>query len=127
MIRMFSDVRDGLISQPGRLLLSLLAIVLGVFVLALLLSVVAGIQERAQLLVQELGVNVLAITPVQDEVMLDQEHVARLRSAFPEALISGVTRYAVDTRDGKTRLSILASGCRTDGRSSVEGGRWPFA
>jgi putative ABC transport system permease protein len=107
-MRFLSDIRDGLISRPGRVFLSLLAIVLGVCVLAVLLSLLGGIRQKSEAIVQELGVNVLAVMPAQDDVLLDASHVDRLRSALPDAGISAVKSYQVNTRDDQTRLTVMA-------------------
>ena len=109
MSRALRDIRDGLLSQPGRLSLSMLAIVLGVAVLAVLLSLVGGIQQKAGSIVQEMGVDVLAVLPTSDDQPLREQELDRLRAAFPGGVVSGVRSYTVDTRDGETRLTVLAS------------------
>ena len=108
-MRILIDIRDGLASQPGRLLLSLLAIVLGVLVLAALLCLVGGIRQKASMIVQELGVNVLAVMPNDPETPLLPAQLDQLRGAIPNARIAAIKFWPIDTRDGETRLNVLAA------------------
>ncbi len=102
------DLRDGLRSRPGRSLLSLFAIAIGCTALALLLSVLSGLQERARQLAQELGANVIAILPEGAEP-LRREQADRLRANLPSCVVGAVKQYSVMTRDGLTRLQVMAA------------------
>lgn len=105
---MLNDLRDGLRSRPGRSLLSLFAIAVGTMALALLLCVLGGLQERARQLANELGADVIAILPEGAEP-LRREHAERLRANFPHCTVGAVKQHTVMTRDGATRLTVLAA------------------
>ena len=57
----FNDIVDGVRSQPGRAGLSVLAIAVGTVALTLLLAALGGLREKARHMVEELGVNVIAV------------------------------------------------------------------
>ena len=57
----FNDIVDGVRGQPGRAGLSVLAIAVGTVALTLLLAALGGLREKARHMVEEFGVNVIAV------------------------------------------------------------------
>ena len=61
--RMAHDVTESLRSQPGRVGLSFLAVMIGIVVLTLLLAILFGLQRESHELVRRFGANVVALSP----------------------------------------------------------------
>jgi len=63
MARMWRDISESLRSQPGRVGLSFLAVMVGIVVLTLLLSMLFGLRQQSQQLIRQFGANVIALIP----------------------------------------------------------------
>jgi len=61
--RMWRDISESLRSQPGRVGLSFLAVMVGIVVLTLLLSMLLGLRQQSQQLIRKFGANVIALIP----------------------------------------------------------------
>lgn len=61
--RLRRDVFESLRSQPARVGLSFLAVMIGIVVLTLLLSLLQGLQHQSRRLIQQFGANVVAMVP----------------------------------------------------------------
>lgn len=61
--RLRRDVFESLRSQPARVGLSFLAVMIGIVVLTLLLSLLQGLHHQSRRLIQQFGANVVAIVP----------------------------------------------------------------
>ncbi len=106
------DVTDGIRAQPARFTLSLFAITIGIIALTLLVSVLNGLQERSEQLLEDLGANVVAViseAPVMGSEGLTLRHTEMLRKNFPAFLISTITRYQVPTLGTRKKLTIVAT------------------
>jgi len=60
---MWRDVAESLRSQPGRVGLSFLSVMVGIVVLTLLLSMLLGLRHEARQLIRQFGANVMALAP----------------------------------------------------------------
>lgn len=109
------DIADDVRARPGRAGLSFLAIAVGMTALTVLLAVLGGLQDRARQIVQELGVNVLAVVqqkpevPNPDQPRLGDRHVDLLAANLPGADVSGVRRYDVPTPGSERQLQVIAT------------------
>lgn len=61
--RMWRDVMESLRSQPGRVGLSFLSVMVGIVVLTLLLAMLMGLGEQSRQLIHRFGANVAALVP----------------------------------------------------------------
>jgi putative ABC transport system permease protein len=114
-IAVLADIRDGIRAQPGRVGLSFFAIGVGVTALTVLLALLGGLRERAQRIVQDLGVNVFGIaqSPSGDRPrsarVLRERHVRLLRANLPHARVSGVRVHDVPAQGMEGRLRVVAA------------------
>ncbi len=122
--RLWKDVWEGLRAQPGRTLLSFLAIAVGSVSLTVLVAVLDGLEHRAEGLVRELGFNVFAIAaraPSPGAVApLRESMAARLARALPLCSISTV-------REQTARMQVLEQSVRVVATDEQLAGvrRWP--
>jgi ABC-type antimicrobial peptide transport system permease subunit len=110
------DIFDGLRSQPGRVGLSALAIAVGIVALTVLLAVLGGLRARAERMIQELGVNVIALAytePADDKQArqpLHARHLDLLAANLPGSVVSGYRQYAqVPTMSAPAPLTVIAT------------------
>jgi len=68
--RMMRDVCESLRSQPGRVGLSFLSVMVGIVVLTMLLSILLGLQNESREMVQRFGADVAALVP--DSKLVEQ-------------------------------------------------------
>ena len=113
--RTLRDILDGIRTQPGRIGLSFLAILVGIIALTILLSVLGGLEERSQRIVQEFGANVFGITqPAEDGKSargrrLMDRHVQVLDSSLDGSLVAGLRTYDVPTLGTRRRVKVVAA------------------
>jgi putative ABC transport system permease protein len=96
-LRLKRDVAESLRSQPGRVGLSFLAVMIGIVVLTLLLSMMFGLRNQSRQLIRQFGANVAAIVPDASMVFSREQrgmdHVAEiLREGLSPARISVMVR-----------------------------------
>lgn len=108
------DAWEGIRAQPGRVGLSFLSILLGISSLTVLIAVLGGLRERAHQIVQDLGVNVVAILRERgfDESTvagLKERHASLLASNLPCCLVSTLRRYDVTAMGGGKKLTLVAT------------------
>ncbi len=110
------DVWDGIRSQPGRIGLSLFAIAIGVASLTMLIGMLEGLRIKSQLMVQELGANVVAILKQTDDQQknshvggsLTRDHLEFLRANLAGCVVSGVNRRNLPTL-GDQQVMVVAT------------------
>lgn len=100
------DIREGARRHPSRIVLPFAGIALGMFVLAVVLGIVAGLRQQARSAIAELGVNSFAILPLAGDpslpaLPLTRRHAELLRGNL---LAEAVTAYQAGESllDGKT-------------------------
>ena len=112
------DIWDGIRSQPGRIGLSALAIAIGVASLTMLIGMLEGLRTKSQLMVQELGANVVAILQQADEHknagntegMLTEKHLGFLRANLAGCAVTGVNRLSLPTLGGSASMvTVIAT------------------
>lgn len=114
MTQMFRDIFEGIRAQPAGLAVSLAAIAIGIASLTVLLAIVGGLRDRADKLVDELGINVIAIVdpadPMESKRMgLRLQHAALLAQNLPDHKMATVRRYDVPTSGTSALLSVVAT------------------
>lgn len=107
------DVREGLRSRAGRTALTLFALVVGFATLTILLAVLGGLGDKADRIVQSLGINVAAVLrlpPAEGGPApgLEERHRDVLARNFPSARFSTVRRFEVPAGADKI-LSVVAT------------------
>lgn len=108
------DIWDGIRTQPGRIGLALLAIAIGVSSLTILVAVLGGLKEKSRQIVQELGVNVIAILQQkrQNQYLntgLEEKHASVLASNLPNCSVSTIRRYEAPTLGTNDTLTVVAT------------------
>lgn len=108
------DAWEGIRAQPGRVGLSFMAIVVGISTLTVLIAVLGGLRERASQMVQDLGVNVVAILREKgfDEnaaIGLEERHASLLAANLPCCLVSTLRRYDVAAPGAGKVLTLIAT------------------
>jgi ABC-type antimicrobial peptide transport system permease subunit len=94
--------------------ISLSAIAIGIASLTVLMAVVGGLRDRADQMIDELGVNVIAIVD-QAEVSetnkmgLTVQHASLLEQNLPGHLVATVRRYDVPTFGTNSFLTVVAT------------------
>jgi putative ABC transport system permease protein len=108
--RTMRDVWDGFRGSPGRIVLALAALTIGMIALTLLLAVLGGLQKRAEKMVQELGANVVALLPGRDESAALRPEIASLLAANLRGVeVSGANRSNVSSPDGRASWLVIAA------------------
>lgn len=108
------DIWDGIRTQPGRVGLALLAISIGVSSLTVLVAVLSGLREKSRQIVQELGVNVIAIIQQKGDSQniasrLEEWHASLLAFNLPDCRISTIRRYEAPTLGTNETLTVVAT------------------
>lgn len=111
--RMLRDVRESLRSQPGRVGLSFLSVMVGIVVLTMLLSILFGLQNESREMVRRFGANVAALLP-------DDELVSN-RGYRGLDVLSSLLRENVDEERCATLVQLNESVTEA-GRASVWAG-----
>jgi putative ABC transport system permease protein len=107
-VRILRDVFESTISRPGRTLLALLAIAIGMLSLTVLISTLYGLTERAEMIAAEMGADVFAIVADSGSQGIQQDHLARLRANLPDHVFSSVKPYTVREPGGGESTRVLA-------------------
>ncbi len=114
MRRTIGDIVEGIRAQPAGVAISLSAIAIGIASLTVLLAVIGGLRDRADQMIDELGVNVIAIIN-QAEVTqtnktgLTVQHASLLEQNLPGHIVAAVRRYDVPTYGTNSFLSVIAT------------------
>lgn len=108
------DIFEGFRAQPAAVAISLSAIAIGVASLTVLMAVVGGLRDRADQMVNELGVNVIAIinqaeVTETNKLGLRVEHASLLEQNLPGHTVATVRRYDVPTFGTNSFLSVVAT------------------
>jgi putative ABC transport system permease protein len=107
-MKILRDVFESTVSRPGRTLLALLAIAIGMLSLTILISTIYGLSEKAELITAEMGADVFAITSESGQPGLQQAHLARLRANLPDHMFSSVKPYTIRGPEGGAGTRVLA-------------------
>ena len=109
-LRTLRDVWDGFRGSPGRIVMALAALTIGMIALTLLLAVLNGLQHRAEKMVQELGANVVALLPSRDEKSALRTEFAPLLAANLKGVeVSGANRASVPSPDGRSTWTVVSA------------------
>lgn len=108
------DVRDSIRTQPGRFGLILTAISVGIFSLTILITILSGLKEHSEQIIQGLGVNVVGILSQEQKEQtrrwyLTAEHAALLSNNLPATTVTTVRRYSVSTLGTARVLTLVAT------------------
>jgi len=111
---LFRDIREGIRSQPGRTLLSFLAIGVGCLSLSALVAVLDGLGVRSREIVRQLGVNVIGIlAPAQPNPgaapPLTVGDAERLAVNFADCLVSVSRRTAAPVPGREQNLDVVGT------------------
>ena len=114
MRRTLRDIFEGFRAQPAGVAISLSAIVTGIASLTVLMAVMGGLRDRAEQMVNELGVNVIAIINQADvtetnKMGLRVQHASLLEQNLPGHTVATVRRYDVPTFGTNSFLSVVAT------------------
>lgn len=114
MRRTIGDIVEGIRAQPAGAAISLSAIAIGIASLTVLMAVMGGLRDKADKMIDELGVNVIAIID-QAEVTetngtgLRVQHASVLEQNLPGHIVATVRRYDVPTFGTNSSLSVVAT------------------
>ena len=106
------DIWDSIRSQPGRVGLSFLAVLIGIASLTVLLAILGGLQQRARALVGELGGNVMAVmaapaTAEGERQRLVLRDLELLAAGLPECRVSAMRRYDVQAMGTDKPVGVI--------------------
>ena len=126
--RLARDVAESLRSQPGRVGLSFLAVMIGIVVLTLLLALLQGLNDQARRMIQRFGANVVAAVPDAGPVQRQgfrglEQLTAHLGANLTPARVSPMARLG-DTVAAWDRTPVWAVGrelAEIRGWSLIEG------
>jgi len=114
MRRALRDICEGFMAQPAGVAISLSAIVIGIASLTVLMAVMGGLRDRADRMVDELGVNVIAIINRAEasetgNAGLRLQHATLLEQNLPGHVVATVRRYEVPASGSNSYLSVVAT------------------
>ena len=114
MRRTIGDIVEGIRAQPAGVAISLSAIAIGIASLTVLMAVVGGLRDRADQMIDELGVNVIAIInqagiTATNKTGLTVQHASLLEQNLPDHIVATVRRYDVPTFGTNSFLSVIAT------------------
>ncbi len=114
MRRTIGDIVEGIRAQPAGVAISLSAIAIGIASLTVLMAVVGGLRDRADQMIDELGVNVIAIInqagiTATNKTGLTVQHASLLEQNLPGHIVATVRRYDVPTFGTNSFLSVIAT------------------
>ena len=114
MRRSIDDIVEGIRAHPTGVAISLSAIAIGIASLTVLMAVVGGLRDKADQMVDDLGVNVIAIINQADgsqtnKMGLTAQHASLLKQNLPGHLVATVRRYDVPTAGTNSHLSVVAT------------------
>lgn len=109
--RLLVDAWDSLRSRPGRTLLAVAGVSIGMGALTVLVALLGGLQERARLLVSDLGGDVLAIVQGGGHPAsgLTPAHAEALRGALPGGQVAVVWRTRASTLGTDAAMTVLGA------------------
>jgi len=101
-------------TRPGRYALGLFSIAVGMLTLCLLLSMLLGLERKAERIAEDLGLNVIGVTVTPNNSNtrgLARRDVELLRASLSQTncLVSGVRFDQAKSMDGKKALRVLAT------------------
>lgn len=109
------DILDDVRARPARAGLALLALGVGMTALTVLLAVLGGLQQRARLIVEELGAEVFAISQAQHTgaapraARLNATHVDLLEAQLAGGVISGIQLVDGVDMGGDRQVRVVAT------------------
>lgn len=110
---LWEDVAEGIRAQPGRTGLSCLALAIGIAALAVLTAVLGGLDQRAQGIVRELGVQVFGIVGGGDESggreRLGRAHAELLAANLPDCGVAGVRVESVRVAGDRAAVGVVSA------------------
>jgi len=114
MRRTLGDIVEGIRSQPAGVAISVSAIAVGIASLTVLMAVMGGLRERADQMIDELGVNVIAIinqaeVSETNKMGLTVQHASLLEQNLPGHIVATVRRYDVPTFGTNSFLTVVAT------------------
>ena len=114
MWRTLKDIVEGIRAHPAGVAISSSAIAIGIASLTGLMAVVGGLRHRADQMVDELGVNVIAIidraeTAQSNKIGLTAEHASLLEQNLPDHKVATVRSYDVPTLGTNNYLTVVAT------------------
>ena len=114
MKRTIKDIVDGIRAHPAGVAISLSAITVGIASLTVLMAVVGGLRAKADQMIDELGVNVIAIVNQAEpsetnKTGLSLQHAALLEENLPGHTVATVRQYDVPTFGTNAFLSVVAT------------------
>ncbi len=114
MRRTIGDIVEGIRAQPAGVAISLSAIAIAIASLTVLMAVVGGLRDRADQMIDELGVNVIAIinqaeVTATNKTGLTVQHASLLKQNLPGHIVATVRRYDVPTFGTNSFLSVIAT------------------
>jgi len=114
MRRTIGDIVEGIRAQPAGAAISLSAIAIGIASLTVLMAVMGGLRDKADQMIDELGVNVIAIinqaeVTETNKMGLRVQHASLLKQNLPGHIVATVRRYDVPTLGTNSFLSVVAT------------------
>ena len=114
MLTNLQDIWDGIRSHVGRFALSIAAIAIGILSLAVLISMMTGLQEKSDRIVRSLGVNVIGILAQGSSngaqgVALNLRHAQILENNLSDVLVTAMRRYLVSTAGTSRQISLVTT------------------
>ncbi len=114
MRRSIEDIAEGFRAQPAGVAISLSAIAIGIASLTVLMAVMGGLGDKADQMIDELGVNVIAIIDQAQvtettQTGLTVQHASLLEQNLPGHLVATVRRYDVPTSGTNSSLTVVAT------------------
>jgi len=114
MRRTIGDIVEGIRAQPAGVAISLSAIAIGIASLTVLMAVMGGLRDKADQMIDELGVNVIAIinqaeVTETNKMGLRVQHASLLKQNLPGHIVATVRRYDVPTLGTNSFLSVVAT------------------
>ena len=114
MRRTIGDIGEGIRAQPAGVAISLSAIAIGIASLTVLMAVMGGLRDKADQMIDELGVNVIAIinqaeVTETNKMGLRVQHASLLKQNLPGHIVATVRRYDVPTLGTNSFLSVVAT------------------
>jgi len=108
------DVRDSIRTQPGRFGLILTAISVGIFSLTILITILSGLRDHSDQIIQGLGINVVGIlgqelTEQTTGGHLTEEHAALLSDNLSATTVTTVRSFSVFTLGTDRMLTLVAT------------------
>ena len=91
----WADVAGSLRAQPLRTVLTFTSVAIGMLALCMLLSILAGLNERARRQISDIGADVIAVASTRSGA-IDTAVLQRLRGLVPDASCAGLRRFVLN-------------------------------